>query len=159
MLISASVPHAVRSGQPHTVALHSYRIRMTPKDPKRYLWQNIAALMREASPSVDSVRARTKVGRGTVQRIKEGETSVGVDTLQSVAAAFGIEVWQLLVPNIDPDQLPTLNSQLAVQWPFSQDLLLAGLAADPPARRQAENAARACFDMDPLPRVGNTKAA
>jgi len=132
---------------------------MTQKDPKRYLWANISALMRLASPSVDVVQQRTKVGRGTVQRIKEGETSIGVDTLLTIAKTFHIEVWQLLVPNLDPDDLPTLQPSNEVHWPFSAELLAAGNAADPAVCRQAENAARACFDMDPLPRFGNPRAA
>lgn len=133
---------------------------MTPKDPKSYLWQNIASLMRIPAPSVDAVQSKTKVGRGTIQRIKEGETSVGVDTLQSIAKAFSIEVWQLMVPGIDPDSLPTLSADATTaKWPFTQELLRAGIAADAVARRQAENAARVCFDMDPLPRLGNAKAA
>ena len=56
--------------------------------------------MRVESPTVDAVQLKTKVGRGTVQRIKEGQTSVGTDKLLAIAEAFGVEVWQLLRPDL-----------------------------------------------------------
>lgn len=85
-----------------------YRIRMASTDPKTYLWQNICSLMGIDSPSIDAVTKRTKVGRGTIQRIKEGTTSVGVDNLAQIADAFDVEVWKLLAPNLEvaPAQAP-----------------------------------------------------
>ena len=62
-----------------------YRIRMASQDPKTFLWSNIALLMGTASPTVDAVQRKTQVGRGTVQRIKEGSTSTGTDTLLEYA--------------------------------------------------------------------------
>lgn len=53
------------------------------------------------SPTVDAVQRRTKVGRGTVQRIKEGETSIGTDKLLAIADAFNVEPWTLLHPTLD----------------------------------------------------------
>lgn len=84
-------------------------------DPKDYLWRNICSLMGDPEPTVDSVQAKTGVGRGTVQRIKEGQTSVGTDKLTQIAEAFGLEAWQLLVPGLHaPDHLPS-------DQPFSQE--------------------------------------
>lgn len=82
-------------------------------DPKTYLWNNICALMGEASPSIDRVQARTKVGRGTIQRIKGKTEEVRTDSLVAIASALGVEVWELLTP---PDSkrsaLDSLGSQV-----------------------------------------------
>ena len=73
---------------------------MASQDPKTFLWSNIALLMGTGSPTVDAVQRKTQVGRGTVQRIKEGSTSTGTDTLLAIADAFGVEPWELLHPQL-----------------------------------------------------------
>lgn len=88
-------------------------------DPKSYLWDNLCALMRVDNPSVDAVQRKTKVGRGTIQRIKEGQTSVGLDNLDRIASAFQVSVWQLLVPELDPNSLPALVESIT-RWPFAE---------------------------------------
>jgi hypothetical protein len=94
----ANIPHTVRSMQPHSVFAPNYRANMEPRDPKTYLWANICALMKEPAPSIDRAAKVLKIGRGTVQRIKEAQTSVGLDVLRDVAAALKTEVWTLLTP-------------------------------------------------------------
>ena len=64
--------------------------------------------MGEESPSLDRVVERVKVGRGTVQRIRDGEAQTRLSSLHAIAAAFRIEVWQLLVPGLNPSSLPRL---------------------------------------------------
>lgn len=105
---AATVPQTVCNTQPHTVRPSGYRIRMPTADPRTFLWANIAALMRTEDPTLDAVAAKTKIGRGTIQRIKEGEAATRISSLQSIAEAFDIEVWQFLVPGLDPDQPPRL---------------------------------------------------
>ena len=84
---------------------------MPALDPKDYLWKNLCLLMGSPEPTVDSVQAKTGVGRGTIQRIKEGETSVGTDKLRQIADAFHLETWQLLVPGLKTwDDHETLDS-------------------------------------------------
>ena len=73
---------------------------MASQDPKTFLWSNIALLMGTGPPTVDAVQRKTQVGRGTVQRIKEGSTSTGTDTLLAIADAFGVEPWELLHPQL-----------------------------------------------------------
>jgi len=90
---------------------------MEPKDPKTYLWRRICDLIGQESPSVDAVTKRLGIGRGTVQRIKEGETSVGTEKLVEIAKAFDLEVWELLKPPGAQDQeidWHTLAMQLAM---------------------------------------------
>ena len=75
---------------------------MLVTDPKTYLWHNICLLMKCDSPTVDAVQLKTKIGRGTVQRIKEGQTSIGTDKLLAIAEAFDIELSKLLQPDLKP---------------------------------------------------------
>lgn len=88
--------------QPHSVGRQCYRIRMEPQDPKTYLWAAIKRRLGvQDDVGVDAVFARLKgsgLSRGTVQRIKEGKTSIGTDNLLKVASSLGIEVWELCVP-------------------------------------------------------------
>lgn len=85
---------------------------MPAEDPKDYLWRNICSLMGSDEPTVDSVQIRTGIGRGTVQRIKEGETSIGTDKLKQISEAFGLEVWQLLVPGLRLPDDPAADEHL-----------------------------------------------
>lgn len=89
---------------------------MTAQDPKTYLWATLCRLAGEPveTAGIDQIHRKVKkaVGRGTIQRIKEGETSVGIDALMKLASAFGLEVWQLLVPGIEISHLPL------APWPF-----------------------------------------
>ncbi|QLI49512.1 hypothetical protein vBPaeMUSP25_41 [Pseudomonas phage vB_PaeM_USP_25] len=39
-----------------------------------------------------------KVGVATVARMKSADTSIGVDVLEKVASALGVQAWQLLCP-------------------------------------------------------------
>src|SRR5450830_549402 len=73
---------------------------MSADDPKTFLWSNICILMQDENPPIDAVQRKTKVGRGTIQRIKEGATSIGIDKLHEIADAFNLPVWQLLVPGL-----------------------------------------------------------
>jgi hypothetical protein len=76
---------------------------MEPKDPKTYLWGNICKLMGSDNPSLDAVAKRAKIGRGTAQRIRDAQTSVGLDVLHNIAGEFDLEVWELLKPGLaDP---------------------------------------------------------
>ena len=95
---------------------------MLVADPKTYLWQNICLLMKSESPTVDAVQLKTKVGRGTVQRIKEGQTSIGTDKLLAIAEAFDIKLSELLQPDLKP-QIQSTASTLPYPAPSLADTL------------------------------------
>lgn len=82
---------------------YCYCINMEPLDPKSYLWENICRLMKGKPSTIRSIHEKTRIGLGSVQRIKEGQTSVGTDNLLAIAKAFNVEVWELLKP---PDTAP-----------------------------------------------------
>lgn len=78
-------------------------------------------LMGTGSPTVDAVQRKTQVGRGTVQRIKEGSTSTGTDTLLAIADAFGVEPWELLQPQLGK-QTANLGANKATSPTLAQAL-------------------------------------
>jgi len=56
-----------------------------------------------------------KVGPGTVTRIKNQETSVGVDVLEKISTALKVAPWQLLHPDGDSISIPQhANTQEAI---------------------------------------------
>lgn len=48
-------------------------------------------------------------GPGTASRLKEAKTSVGVEIIDKIAKHFHVESWELLVPEFDPANRPTLQ--------------------------------------------------
>jgi transcriptional regulator with XRE-family HTH domain len=80
---------------------------MATIDPKTVLWANIQRYMGGDSVTIEAVQRRTGVGRGTIGRIKQGDTSIGTDVLFAIAEALKVEVWQLLVPHSGNKTPPT----------------------------------------------------
>ncbi|MBD9407155.1 helix-turn-helix domain-containing protein [Acidovorax sp. ACV02] len=101
-----------RSFQPNSDSILSYRIRMD-RDSKHILWQNVSALMQRdyGKENLTALSKNAHIGPGTVTRIKEQETSVGLDVLDKVARAFKIEPWQLLQPKLGVIESPEPTSQ------------------------------------------------
>lgn len=123
------------------------------------LWDNICALLRMTDPSIDKVQVKLKIGRGTVQRIRDGDTNVRVDTLQVIAKACGVEAWQLLIPGIKPDNVPKLATEQdskAPAVPLSDEVLRALRSSKDPTT--AENVLRGLFQL-PAAHSGNESAA
>jgi hypothetical protein len=55
-------------------------------------------------------RAGESLSQSTINRILNAKVSVGVDHLMILAALFDLEPWQMLVPDLDPDDPPVLAS-------------------------------------------------
>lgn len=108
-----------RSTQPNSVDGFSYRIRMPKTDSKTILWENVSRLMhkRYGKDNLTKLASEAKIGPGTSTRIKEQKTSVGTDILDQIAEVFGLQTWQLLVPNLDTEALPSLGGDSA-GWPM-----------------------------------------
>jgi len=82
-----------------------YRIRMKQADSKKVLWENVSALMQRefGKENLTKLAKKAGFGPGTSTRLKDQETSVGTDILDSIAANFNIEPWQLLMPGLGAD--------------------------------------------------------
>jgi hypothetical protein len=149
------VPLSVHQCQPLSVWDSAYRIRMTENTQPNVLWANICALLRMVDPSIDKVRAKLKVGRGTVQRIRDGDTGIRVGTLEVIAKACGVEAWQLLIPGIGPGNVPRIATQQderAPKVPLSDEVVKALRESENPTK--AENVLRVHLDLEPLPVKG-----
>jgi transcriptional regulator with XRE-family HTH domain len=94
-------------------------------DFKRVLWENVSALMQKhfGRENLTRLARETKCGPGTATRIKERETSVGIDVLEKIASAFNLQPWQLLVPGFDPSHPPTLKPVTAEERALYERLL------------------------------------
>ncbi len=91
-----------------------------PKTLKLVIRNNVRTLLGLAAgePGVARVMA-LGFSNGTAQRILDDTTSIGVDVLGKLAEALKVQAWQLCVPNIEADRLPT-TEQVSFRWPFRQ---------------------------------------
>lgn len=79
---------------------------------RNILAANIKAL-RAHNPDLKGQRALAKkasIGEGSVWRATKGEVGVTLDTLEALAAVFGLAPWQLLVPHLDPNNPPVVQA-------------------------------------------------
>lgn len=144
VLMPGSVPQSVCPRQPLSVWQKGNHPGMSSLNPMPFLWKNICALMGSEAPSVDAVQKRVKVGRGIVQRIREDKTNVQVESIRAIAQAFGLEAWQLLVPNLDAKNLPRLGEVKVVSASVLPSEITAAIAnLDEGERQRLENVLRA----------------
>lgn len=93
--------------KPQKAKLKNYACRMrSPNFVRQIIGANLKALMKN-HPHLDSqmkIQTKTKgrVSQRTVGRILEGSVSVTVDNLAELADIFGLQPWQMLLPNLDP---------------------------------------------------------
>lgn len=86
-----------------------------------------------------------KSGPGTATRIKEQRTSVGIEILDNIAAEFHLQTWQLLVPAVDLENLPTLDAT-ASGWPIAPNDLERLADLPPHARNFVQGYLRRCIE-------------
>ncbi len=79
--------------------------------------ENLSRLAREAD-----------IGPGSATRLKQQQTSVGIELVEKVARLFHLEAWQLLVPGFDPKSPPTLLPMSEAERAFYERLLQAARA-------------------------------
>lgn len=53
---------------------------------------------------------KTGLGTGTISRLRNGSVNANLETLDAIAKAFDVEPWQLLVPGMDPNNTPVLQT-------------------------------------------------
>lgn len=80
--------------------------------PRQVLSANLRALM-ATRPDLDVIKKVVKVSglsNGKVGRIYAASHTTDIDTLADLAEAFGLEPWQLLVPDLNPQRIPELST-------------------------------------------------
>lgn len=79
--------------------------------------------LREATPGLNSPKDITKsqaATNGTIGRIAKRESGVSIDILEPLARAYGLEVWQILVPTLHANKGPSGKPVISglPDWPF-----------------------------------------
>lgn len=103
--------------KPHPVALLAHSLNMSkklarqPKAPSQLtelFRANLEKLMKADRDlnSQPKVAAASKVAQSSVGRILRGEQSPTLDMVHALAAAFDLEPWQMLVPDLEPGNPP-----------------------------------------------------
>jgi transcriptional regulator with XRE-family HTH domain len=72
---------------------------------KKLLWENVAELMRAkyGQENLNRLAKEAHIGVGSVARIKEGTTSVGLEIVEAIAKVFKVSPFQLLIPAKERD--------------------------------------------------------
>lgn len=80
-------------------------------DSSHVLWRSVSALMHKhyGKENLTRLAKDCKMGPASASRIKEAKTSVGLEIIDKIARHFHVEPWELLVPNFDPSNRPTLQ--------------------------------------------------
>lgn len=84
------------------------------KRPRDVVAANLKALM-AATPSLrllPQITAVCGVSNGTLDRTRRAASAINVDDLARIAGAFGLEAWQMLVPELDPLHPPQIDDKL-----------------------------------------------
>jgi hypothetical protein len=96
---------------PHLVEQAVYDLLMPGIEPKRLLWDNVSRLMTHhwGGENLTRLSREADIGPGTCTRMKNQETSIGIDILAKVASVFGLQAWHLLTPDLDPRNPPVVH--------------------------------------------------
>ena len=79
---------------------------MRTKTSREVLWDNVHTLMVQhyGKENLTRLSREAHLGPATVSRIKEQQTSIGVDVLDSLAKLFNVQPWRLLCPSLGEGQ-------------------------------------------------------
>ncbi len=89
--------------QPQSVSNFVYRSRMaenTEKDPRKILAANARELSRQwhGRPNVTKFGEFTGIKQGGAQRVFEGQSDIGLGTIEKIAKKAKLEPWQMIAP-------------------------------------------------------------
>jgi hypothetical protein len=78
---------------------------------KTILWENIKNLMLHHWDEINLYRLanEAKIGLGGASRLKAQKTETRLSTIEKVAKVWKLEPWQLLLPDLDPANLPVFT--------------------------------------------------
>jgi hypothetical protein len=92
--------------------------------PRDIVSANLKALMK-AHPELNTLKKITAKGgppNGVLDRMRRADAASRIDSVAQVARVFGLEPWQLLVPNLDPAAPPQLEMSAAKAQEMRQHL-------------------------------------
>lgn len=75
----------------------------TPKQTERYIAANLRALMKKAKHSERDLAHKSGVAQKTVNNILNARGEAKIPTVERLAAAYGLNGWQLLVKSLGKD--------------------------------------------------------
>lgn len=88
-------------------------------DIRQILAANLAQLQAQhkdlsSTPAIERATAELgegkRIGKTVIQQVQKCKTPFNLDDLQTLAELFGLDAWQLLVPQIDPEHPPVLTT-------------------------------------------------
>jgi hypothetical protein len=135
------------------------------EDLRSIVARNVVALMarivdtrenaRHGSRGVSKLAWITGFSPGDAARILEGETSLGLQKLETLAHKLSVEPWQLCMPNLDVDALPSSRPSLSLAraappLPYSPELVSRLAAVDTLQAEAIEGMLRGLLRMEPL---------
>lgn len=84
------------------------RTPAAPTELTQLFRENLRKLMESDRQlaSQPKVAASSRVAQTSIGRILRGEQSPTLDMVHKIAMAFGLEAWQMLVPDLEPDNPP-----------------------------------------------------
>lgn len=112
-------------------------------NPTETVASNLRALMlhagmeKKGEPNQSDLARASGANQRTVGRILAREQSPTVEMLETIARAFGLHAWQLLIPGLDPANPPVVVMSEAERQFYRR--LEELRAVEPPARRYITN--------------------
>lgn len=120
MSIKRRLPNTVSKRNrnlPHAGTDPDYLSGVKNKNAKAVLWENVSALMSHhwGKENLSRLSREAHIGLASCTRLKEQQTSVGLELIESVAHVFGLQAWQLLIAGLDPTNPPVFVMSKAEQ--------------------------------------------
>lgn len=94
---------------------HDHRVDEKDEKPLsaafRALRANMEKVIEHARLTEPQFAKRAKIDQKTMWRVMHGNSEPTLDTLSKLAKAAGLDPWQLLAPELEPDNPPLLAAQ------------------------------------------------
>lgn len=89
--------------------------KYTRKEPRRALADNVRYLMQKHGDNQKSLAERSGVSQSNISYVVSSDRHVRLDTVDAIAAAYGLEGWHLINPNLPNDLLESKTLQKLIR--------------------------------------------